>query len=426
MSILAITSELPWPLDTGGRLRTFHLLTGLARSFDVRLVAGAAEAHPAGACALEHRGIRVLPVPLPPRSAWREGGRVLSAAQRREPYVLYRRHDRPEMRAAIRRAVADRAPDVVYFDHLDSALFAPEVGTARSVVDLHNVYSLIARRASQEHRRWALRTYLRREAELLAGVERRLAPRADLLFSVSEQERRYFRDLGAAQVALVPNGVDCEAFAGFPAGRPDAAPIILYVGAMSWAPNASAATALAEHVLPSVRARIPGARLRIVGKHPPASLRARHGREGVEVLGGVPDVKPHLREAALLAVPLKTGGGTRLKILEAFAAGLPVVSTTVGAEGILCEAGRHLLVAEGDAFADAVVRLLRDRAAGRQMATEARDVVRRLYDWPVVVASAARAIHDAFDSAPVRRSSPGVERPIAPAAAARALGTTFL
>jgi glycosyltransferase involved in cell wall biosynthesis len=391
-SILAITSELPWPLDTGGHIRSFHLLTGLARQFQVRLVAGVTRPQADGVTALERGGVRVQPVALGRRRPLDEAARLLSAAIRREPYVLYRRHDRSEMRAAVAAAIAAERPDVLYLDHLDSAVFADLLPGGRVVADLHNVYSLIADRASHEHASRAGRVFLRREARLLARVERRLAGRAAALMTVSDEECRHFTSIGGRAVHLVPNGVDCRQYARLATGRPGASPLILYIGTMSWAPNASAARYLATEVLPAVRARIPSARLRIVGKNPPADLQRLHGLDGVEVTGGVPDVVPHLAEAALLAVPLETGGGTRLKILEAFAAGLPVVSTAVGAEGIACTPDRHLVVAERAAFAPRIVSLLADESTGVALAAEGRDLVRRTYDWPVVVSAAVAAI----------------------------------
>jgi glycosyltransferase involved in cell wall biosynthesis len=125
-----------------------------------------------------------------------------------------------------------------------------------------------------------------------------------------------------------------------------------------------------------------------------------HGKDGVEVTGEVPDVLPHLEEAALLAVALESGGGTRLKILEALAAGLPVVSTPVGAEGLDLVAGEHLVIAERAVLADAITRVLADRSAGATMARNGRALVRRLYDWSAIGAEAAEAL-----SAAVRGSA---------------------
>jgi glycosyltransferase involved in cell wall biosynthesis len=341
--------------------------------------------------ALVAKNVNVCSVTMPPRRRLSEGRRVIEAAVSREPYVLFRRHDRPQMRDAVRRAIREHQPDIVYLDHLDSTVFIDELGSTRFVVDLHNIYSLIAMRAADEQRSWPRRAYLRREASLLSRMEHRAVTRAESVFAVSELERRYYDSIGGHTV-LVPNGVHCDSYASLETGRSTADPIVLYVGAMSWTPNAVAAAFLAQQVLPKLRAEVSTARLQIIGKDPPPSLGALHGANGVEVLGAVPDVRPYLQQAAALAVPLGTGGGTRLKILEAFAAGLPVVSTPVGSEGLACESERHLLVADREDFAANLCRVLRDRALGVRLALEARSLARLTYDWSVIVEAAAGAI----------------------------------
>jgi glycosyltransferase involved in cell wall biosynthesis len=176
----------------------------------------------------------------------------------------------------------------------------------------------------------------------------------------------------------------------------------LYVGALGWPPNASAARFLAVEVLPLVRRRVPGARLLIVGKNPPAELLAlAEGGNGVQIAGNVPDVVPYFLDADVLAVPLETGGGTRLKILEAFAAGLPVVSTPVGCEGIDATDGEHLVVADRPAFAERIAQLLIDPARHRGLMQQARQLARQRYDWAVVGALAATAVVAAARSAPI-------------------------
>ena len=190
---------------------------------------------------------------------------------------------------------------------------------------------------------------------------------------------------------LVPNGVDCQAYGRLPVGRRSDEPLLLYVGTMSWEPNARAAIFLAEAVLPKVREQFPRCRLRIVGRDPTAGVSALAALPGVEVAGRVAEMAPHLAEASLLAVPLESGGGTRLKILEAFAAGLPVVSTPIGCEGIAARAGVHLLVAERASFADAICRALRATDGLAALAAHARSLALDTYDWGAVgrLASAA-------------------------------------
>lgn len=395
-SVLAVTSELPWPLDTGGHLRTFHLLRALARRFRVRLVAPAPPGQGGAVDALRGHGLAVIPVAVRPRAHWREAMRAAGAAVRREPYVLYRRHDRGPVRAALRAEAGREVPDVVYLDHLDSWIYRAALPRAAAVVDLHNVYSVLAHRAAAErHSSWS-RRYLEGEASRLDRIERLVARSAEALLTVSEEDRRHFASLGASRVHLVPNGVDCSAYAQLPAGRRSGEPILLYVGALSWGPNVAAARVLASEILPRVRERIPGARVRIIGRDPGPAVTELGRLEGVEVIGSVPDVLPHLREATVLVVPLEAGGGTRLKILEAFAAGLPVVSTPVGCEGIDATDGEHIVVAERRRLADAVASLLDDPESSDRMARRARTLARGRYDWDIAGESARAAVEAAI------------------------------
>jgi len=392
-SLLAVTSQLPWPLDSGGHLRTFHLLRSLSSHVHVRLVAGVPPGQEGGVQAVRDAGIAVIPAYVSERQPLREGVRLAKAFAAGEPYVFYRRHDRRAVRQALTGAIADARPDILYLDHLDSMLFSSLAGGSHIVADLHNVYSLLVERTAAEHRSMIASWYLRRESRLLDAVERKAARDADLVMTVSDTEAAHFQKLGARRTCVVPNGVDCPYYESLPLGRETPrAPIVLFVGGLSWAPNVSAVQFLARTVLPGLRVRYPEAVVRIVGRGEPATMSALAGLPGVQVTGSVPDVRPHLAEASVVAVPLESGGGTRLKILEAFAAGLPVVSTAVGCEGIAAAHGRHLVVAERDDFAGAIVGLFADPGSGRRLATEARELVRRVYDWSVVGRQAAEAV----------------------------------
>jgi glycosyltransferase involved in cell wall biosynthesis len=392
-SVLAVTSEPPWPLDSGGHLRTFHLLKTLASRFDVRLVTPARGAVASSAeAALAAERLRPRFVAAGRRTAIGEGIRIARSAVRREPYVLFARHRSGAVARALRDEMRRRRPDVVYLDHLDSLVYERICGGAQVVVDMHNVYSQLAGRAAAEANGYVRRRYLRRETTLLARMERRAVEIADTILAVSDDDAAYFSALGARRVVLVPNGVDCAAYDRPRGGRPGR-PTILYVGALGWPPNASAARYLATDVLPIVRQRVADARVVIVGRNPPAELLAlaRNDRH-VEIAADVPDVTPYFRDADVLAVPLETGGGTRLKILEAFAAGLPVVSTPIGCEGIAADDGRHLVVAERRHFAAAVADLLLDPERGRRLAARGKELARARYDWSVVGASACDAV----------------------------------
>jgi glycosyltransferase involved in cell wall biosynthesis len=398
--ILAVTSELPWPLDSGGHLRTYHLLRSLAAAADLRVIAPVRTLS-AGVPDLHRAGINVIPVQASPRSWRREALKAASSALRGEPYVLYGRHREDAVGRAVRQQILINPPDVVYLDHLDSMLFASECGDVPLVCDLHNVYSALLERTAVESFKGPRRGYLARESRLLRVMEGFASRRATVLMATSREDCRYFSGLGAPTVRLVPNGVDCCAYAGLPAGRSGSEPVILYVGTMSWEPNARAAVHLADVVLPEVRKRFPACRLRIVGRDPTPQVAALAARPNVEVTGKVATILPHLAEAHVLAVPLEAGGGTRLKILEAFAAGLPVVSTPVGCEGIEATDEQHLLVRPREAFADAIAEVIESPARSAALAAEGRQLAIDRYDWVAIGLEAARAVEHARQSATV-------------------------
>lgn len=389
--VLAVTSEPPWPLNSGGHIRSFHLMKALVAATEFRLVCPVAPGHGPSVDALRGAGIDVRPAPVPARTKWAEAARLLGAALRAEPYVMYRRHAWAESARVWEAELKAALPDVLYLDHLDALLYRAAAGTVPAVIDLHNVYSLLARRTADEQTGPLKRTFLQGEARRLDRVERRAARECDALCAVSDAEARHFRSLGAAAVYTVPNGVDCAALADLPTGR-SGPPVVMFLGTMSWGPNAAAARFLAREVLPALRAKVPGATLAVVGRDPPPDLLALNGTPGVEVTGSVPDVKPYLLRASALAVPLDAGGGTRLKILEAFAAGLPVISTAVGAEGIAAEPGAHFVLAERSGFADATAALLADASGSARMAAQARELARAVYDWQQIGRKAAEIV----------------------------------
>jgi polysaccharide biosynthesis protein PslH len=319
-------------------------------------------------------------VTVPPRTKAAEAKRTLAARWKGEPYAMFGRHARPEVLDAFALHLKDFSPDVVWLDHIDSLLFEP-LTQLPTVIDLHNVYSLILDRLAVEATHPLKRWFFRGEARRMRAMERRAAGRCTAVLAVSDAEAAMYRGLGATSVRTVPNGVDCGAFAGLPTGRPTTPAVILFLGTLSWGPNVTAAVALAQDIFPAVQRRLPDAKLLLVGKDPAPEVAALSTRPGVTVAGSVPSITPYLEQATLLAVPLDSGGGTRLKILEAFAAGLPVVSTAVGAEGIAATPGTHVIIAERPAMADAIVAAVADAGRLTTQAAAARQLVTDHYDW---------------------------------------------
>lgn len=417
-SLLAVTSELPWPLSSGGHLRTYHLLVSLARRFDVRLVVPSRPDEADARAALARAGVAVRAVEIGPRRALVEACRIAGAAVRRDPYVLYARHRRRSVFRAVCQEALLSPPQVVYLDHLDSLLYAEAAGAAPVVIDMHNVYSTLAERAAREASGYARRRYLAGEAGLLQRKEVDATRLAHTIFACSEDEASFFRNLGARSVVVVPNGVDTQSYPWPPVAPasaglyPDTPPTVLFIGALEWQPNVSAVGFLAREVMPAVRARVPKARLLIVGRRPSAEVLALADGPRVEIAADVPDVRPYWGRADVLAVPLETGGGTRIKILEAFAAGVPVVSSPVGCEGIAARDGEHLFVASRDVFADAVTAALIDRDGASAKARAARALVEREYDWWAIGRRAAGRVLSAAGYGPrgvVRQSAAAVQ-----------------
>jgi glycosyltransferase involved in cell wall biosynthesis len=401
--MLCVSSEIPWPLNTGGHLRSFHLITSFAADYRVRLVAADAGSPAEHIEPFTRCGIDVRPAIVRPRNPAAEAGRAMAAALHREPYVLYRRHDRRAVRTTLRAEIARERPDVLYLDHLDSFQFVRFIPGIPAVLDLHNVYSLIARReAADRARHWLARQYLARETRLLDRVEHAAVRSASLVFSVSDLERAHFSRMGGAPVALIENGVDCARYAALPAGRRAAPPVILFIGTLSWPPNAAAARFLATEALPAVRLRLPDAQLVLVGRSPGSDVLALAAPGRVRVVADAADIVPFLRDASMLAVPLEVGGGTRLKILEAFAAGLPVVSTAIGCEGLAGADGGELIVAERSRFADAICALVGNPPAADEMAARARKLVRGRYDWSIIGHRARCAVRTMLTAASMR------------------------
>jgi glycosyltransferase involved in cell wall biosynthesis len=215
----------------------------------------------------------------------------------------------------------------------------------------------------------------------LLAFERQWVRRFPVCVAVSGRDAAILRAMSPdSQVHVVPNGVDCEAFA--PAGAPREPETLLFFGTLSYGPNAEGLVWFCDTVLPKVRALRPNVRLRVVGLDPPPRVMELGRLPGVDVVGFVPDVRPELWSAALCVVPLHIGGGTRLKILEALAAGCPVISTTVGAEGLSLAGGEHLLLADdAEDFACRTVEALESADLRRRLAQAGRKLVVEQYDW---------------------------------------------
>jgi glycosyltransferase involved in cell wall biosynthesis len=292
--------------------------------------------------------------------------------------------------------------DVVHVSPLTMAPYALVLPGIQRVVDCHDVMATVADRIGRTLP-WWLRPLTRLEARRLSRYEPSVVRRMDRALVVSEVDRHLLERLGAPteRPAVVPIGIDTE----LPLVHREQgdSPDILHLGGLNYLPNLEGLRWFLGAVFPLVVARLPKCSLYVVGQDPPRDVVEEGVRDcRIFVAGRVPEVGPYLAKASLLAVPLHSGSGMRVKILEAFARGVPVVTTTVGYEGIEATPGEHLLAADDPAgFADAVVRLAQDELLARRLTRNARRLVKAKYDWRGV----GQALDVVYDGLSVRRAT---------------------
>lgn len=387
-----------FPADTGGRIRTTNVLRGLkGGAFEVTLVAPADAAQQVRwATQITTLCDRFMPwEPAPPRPRWRRaidllGNLPVNVAADRTRQAL----------DAVRVALADGGFDVAVFDFAHAAVLRPKHIDAATVCFTHNVEAEIFERHATQARNVAMRSVWRSQARKMQRFEATMLPQFTAVVAVSERDASAFRQrCGIAAPSVIPTGVDLDYFASQPKASDPAAPTLVFTGSMDWAANIDGITYFLQAIWPLVIARVPQARFTVVGRNPPPALVER-GRAagGVSFTGLVDDVRPFVRSADVFVIPLRVGGGTRIKAYEAIAMGRPVVSTAVGIEGLSLQSDEHFLQRDDAAgFADAVVELLRDPVRAAEMAQRARRFVEARFGHEAVAAVFERACLQALD-----------------------------
>ena len=376
------------PLNSGYAMRTLSILRALAAmGGPIDFVSFASEPvkdlEPLSSlCAT------VETVPLPHKQsskASRYLGRA-AALLLGKSYALHN-FSSAEMRTVLERRLANEHYDLILADGLHVLFNLPETRVP-VVLNSHNVEWLILDRYAALERNPAKRTYARIEADRLRDAERAACARITMALVCSACDGDLLRQLRAdLPVFVVPNCVDVEpASAGDGASGGDSVPTLLFQGVMEWYPNFDAASFFVSKIFPAIKREVPQARFVIAGRNPPEHLRAECAKvAGVEVTGTVPDMKPYVARTTVAVVPLRLGSGTRLKILEAAAAGKPVVSTSVGAEGLDFQSGKEIVIADDpDRFARETVELLRDAGRRAAMGRAAHAKVLRNYSQDAV------------------------------------------
>ena len=333
----------------------------------------------------------------------------------RKPFLV-ERDDLDAMQELVLKVVNTREIEAIHADQLTMAQFALEAhGVSRVngvnsqlVFDAHNAVWMIVERMKQQSSP-LLVPILDLEARRIKRYEGQVVRRFDSTMAVSEIDRDALVEASASKgngtgvdpdirrrITVVPIGIDTKQ--NRPVQRSKESTNILSVGSLHYPPNADGVRWFANEVFPLIRAVVPDANLTIVGKNPPRDIRGlkRRGSAAIEVAGYAQDLTPYLKAAAVMVVPVRAGGGMRVRILEGFARGMPMVTTTLGLEGIDAEPGRDILVADSaEEFANAVSRLLRDRGLRADLSGNGRKLVVEKYDWRIALKPLAEIYADA-------------------------------
>jgi sugar transferase (PEP-CTERM/EpsH1 system associated) len=391
MKILWLNAGLLLPLDKGGRLRTWHLMRHLAARHDISYLSFE---DPTQTVA-DRDGMREVASRLVtvPRNDPEKGtlGFYLDAAKYvvdNVPYAVAK-YRSDAFRDALEHLLSIRQFDAVVCDFLPPVVNLPEQLPCPAILFTHNVEAEIWRRHAENATNPVPRFLLTQQWRRMLRFERQALARFDLILAVSDADRQTFErlypDALKAPAHVVGTGVDTAYFAPVPAPQGNRRAHLVFTGSMDWLPNEDGMLYFVREILPLIRQAEPDATLSIIGRAPTPAVKRLGDENGIEVTGRVDDVRPHIAEGAVYVVPLRIGGGTRLKIFEAMSMARAVVSTTVGAEGLPVTPGRNIVIADDPAaFAHAVVDLIRDVGKRRQLELEARRLVVEHYDWSAV------------------------------------------
>ncbi len=396
MRLLFLTPQLPYPPRQGTTLRNYNLIRSLAASHAIDLFTLLAPGETlAPNSPLVDLCNRIVTLPQPVRSL---RTRAVDTLRSPLPDMALRLAD-PRAQALVAEMIGNDHYTIVQAEGIEMAGYArrslPSNASPRLVFDDHNAEYLLQKRAAlvdlQHPRRWAAALYSLVQWQKLQHYERAICRSAAAVIAVSAPDQAALRRLHPSiQAVVVPNGIDLAGFTPRPIPTTAANPVIVFTGKMDYRPNVDAVLWFADEVLPLIQSDTPTVRFQIVGMNPHARLDALRANPAISITGAVDDPRPFVGEAAVYVVPMRVGGGTRFKVLEAMAGGKAIVSTSLGVEGIGVVHGQELLIADRPRdFAAEVGRLLRDQQGkgdlSQRLGAAAYRFVEQEYTWQHII-----------------------------------------
>ena len=383
MRILFVAPRFPLPANTGAKIRTFNLLKQAAKDNKVTLLTFAFEE-------IEHIYIGEL-------NKYGVEVHFVKAKENINPLTIF--SDKPisiekyrskKMRDKLRDLIANKNFDLVHFDHLHMAQYTEYINGLPCILDEHNVESVILKRCANVNRNIAKGQLFKLQAKKMANLEVKLASRVTKCLVVSNNDKDNLSKLlgQTNDTKVVPNGVDTEYFnsTSEQLNKLSLEEALVFTGSMDWLPNSDAVTYFCKDILPLIWKTKKDVKFYIVGKSPPKNI-LEFGKEDrrIELIGEVEDVRPYIEKAKVFVVPMRIGGGTRLKILEAMSMRKAVVSTTLGAEGIDYTEDVNIALADNPQdFTYKVISLLDDKDKANKLGLNGRKLVCDKYDWNII------------------------------------------
>ena len=394
MKVLVLDEEFPYPTNNGKRTRSFNLYRRLAVRYRIRYV-GYGQKDSLAADAL--RAIDIEPVPVSGRIPPKQGPafymRLLANLASPLPYIVTSHYSRP-YRDAVLANVTEFQPNLILCEWTPYAIYVKNLLSVKKMVSTHNIEADIWQRYYETETNLLRRYYIHEQWRKVERFERAALSWMDGATAVSDLDAiRLSKVCPELRMAVIQNGVDLDYFQTLP--MPVQACHVVFTGSMDWRPNQDAARYFIREILPLLRQTRPDLECTFVGRSPPADIQRLAEVRGVHITGTVDDVRPYVERAAVYVVPLRIGGGSRLKILEALAMGRAVVSTTVGAEGLDVVHDQHVVLADDPrSFAQSVLQLLDNPERRRELANEGRRLVQRCYGWDALAERLEGFIHE--------------------------------
>jgi glycosyltransferase involved in cell wall biosynthesis len=390
------------PVDTGGKIRSFNILRRLAEHHDVTLISyygGSRDREYEAALPRQFPQSHVVYTAVPDAEGFRGILDYIWRVPRMAPYSVSK-FTHPAVQMMVAGELSSGHFDIAICDFLHPTLNFPDKLPIPCVLFQHNVESALWHRMATTESNPLRKLAYKFEDARMSRYERKTLGRFHHIIAVSDNDRQQMFEMDpTCEISVVPTGVDTQQYQVAPPSTATP-PRIVFTGSMDWEPNIDAVEYFCEQIWPRILVEFPDAIFQIVGRHPFAKVQ-RLASKSVVVTGTVPSVTDYLRDATVVVVPLRIGGGTRLKIYEAMAMGKALVSTTIGAEGLSFQNGRDLLLADHESsFADAILLLLRDASVRRRFELAAVQMAAQ-FDWSVVVAQFAEVLQEIASGASV-------------------------